>query len=352
MSREEHEKYLLKQILSHSLSSDNPSKKTIKKAYSKSNNYFREMKNNLLKKYENKSVSDFPGSKVIGTDSGQTLQITSKDKIDFKIRDNDFRNNLKSNLKLVPYVGPTSEKKLIKEGYKNIEDLLEHNKYSTRAEETLDKIENLDTASLIKLIKKNRYSKKCKQDVLKSLSLIEPENLKFMDIETLGLKNCPIILIGIAEIKNSNIISTQYLLRDKDEEVAVLEGYLSHLDEYSVHVTFNGKFFDVPFIENRLNYYGMNSKRLTLPHYDLLYYARYLWKDKLPNCKLQTIEKNIFGLDREGDVPGKYVPEFYETYLREDNIGPIVPIVNHNKQDIVSLADFIMKMYEEVNERC
>jgi uncharacterized protein YprB with RNaseH-like and TPR domain len=32
------------------------------------------------------------------------------------------------------------------------------------------------------------------------------------------------------------------------------------------------------------------------------------------------------------------VPEFYETYLRTQNCGPLVPIVDHNRQDVVSLA--------------
>jgi hypothetical protein len=32
------------------------------------------------------------------------------------------------------------------------------------------------------------------------------------------------------------------------------------------------------------------------------------------------------------------VPEFYETYLTSGNPGPLVPIVTHNRQDLVSLA--------------
>ena len=51
-------------------------------------------------------------------------------------------------------------------------------------------------------------------------------------------------MIGVAEIKGNSIISSQYFLRDLDEEIAILKGYFSHLDEDSVHVTFNGKTFD------------------------------------------------------------------------------------------------------------
>ncbi len=160
-----------------------------------------------------------------------------------------------------------------------------------------------------------------------------------MDIETLGLSNVPVILIGVAEIKNNKITSSQYFLRDIYEEPAVLEAYLSHLDEDSVHVTFNGSMFDVPFIKNRCSYYRMNP-HLDLPHLDLLYFARNLWKDSLPNCQLQTIEKEIFGIERKDDVPCQYIPGYYQTYLTERNIGPIAPIIEHNRQDIVSLAGF------------
>ena len=185
-------------------------------------------------------------------------------------------------------------------------------------------------------------------NVVKSISLKDKEDFKFMDIETLGLSNVPIILIGVAEIKKDKIISSQYFLRDIAEEPAVIEAYLSHLNEKSVHVTFNGKSFDVPFIRNRCLYNRINPD-LRLPHLDLMYFAKNLWSDQLPNCKLQTIEKELFGIERQGDVPGQYIPDYYNTYLSEQNIGPIVPIIEHNRQDIVSLASFLEKMYEDVN---
>ena len=137
-------------------------------------------------------------------------------------------------------------------------------------------------------------------------------------------------------------------LREYAEEANIIDAYLSHLNEDSVHVTFNGKTFDVPFIKNRCSYYRIKHN-LDLPHIDLRYFAKNLWGDKLVNCKLQTIEREIFDINRIDDVPGKYIPDFYDTYLEQDNIGPVVPIIEHNAQDIISLAYFLNKMYEEVN---
>ena len=185
-----------------------------------------------------------------------------------------------------------------------------------------------------------------KNSTLKSLNSLDPFNLKFMDIETLGLSSAPIILLGIAEIKGKYIESNQYLLRDKEEEPALIEAYLSHIDEASVHVTYNGASFDIPFIKNRARLYRMDCN-LDQTHFDLMYPARNLWKDVLPNCKLTTIEEEIFNIKREDDVPGAFIPDYYESYLATKNIGPLIPIIEHNRMDIVSLADFLMKIYEE-----
>ena len=169
-----------------------------------------------------------------------------------------------------------------------------------------------------------------------------------MDIETKGLSNVPIILIGVAEIKGKEIVASQYFVRDYTEEANIIDEYLSDLDEDSVHVTFNGKTFDVPFIKNRCMYNRIDAD-LDLAHLDLMYFAKNLWSDELPNCQLQTIERELFGIEREGDVPGQYIPGYYDTYLDEDNIGPVVPIIEHNVQDIISLASFLEKMYRDVN---
>lgn len=344
-SRQDHENYLFNSIIKEDGSRENLFNIDLDSEFLHFHNY----KNALINKYQNFDFNDLKGSRAIENDYGEVLQITTEEPIDFRLKDADYRNSLKSNLKLVPGIGVKKELKLKEEGYSSLEDLTGHERYSDRACEILENVDNFQCGDLIDLVKKNRYDNECKTDLLKCASLFDAEDFKFMDIETLGLSNVPIILIGVAEIKKNRIISTQYLARDIGEEVAALEGFKSHLDENSAHVTFNGKYFDVPYIRNRLGYYRMPADELNIPHFDLLYYARLLWRKTLPNCQLQTIEKHIFGLEREGDVPGQYIPGYYETYLQNGNIGPLVPIVDHNRQDIVSLAGFLMKMYEEVN---
>lgn len=343
----EHELYLRK-VLSNSIGSLNPSEDAKKEARKYSSSYFNDYKQRLLNEYEGKRLMDIDNSEVISTSFGDTLRITQKEEIDFDIYDNDFKSQMNSNLKLLPKIGIRTEQNLKDKGYTTIESLKNHDRYCDAASKFMENIDDLSFCEIIEILDNNKYSKKCRDNVLKSISLTDRENFKFMDIETLGLSNVPIILIGIAEIKKNKIISSQYFLRDIYEEGAIIEAYLSHLDEDSVHVTFNGKSFDVPFIKNRCRYNRLDAD-LDLPHLDLMYFAKNLWKDDLPNCQLQTIERELFGIEREGDVPGQYIPNYYNTYLSERNIGPIVPIIEHNRQDIVSLASFLEKMYEEVN---
>ncbi|MCC7553198.1 MAG: ribonuclease H-like domain-containing protein [Methanobacteriaceae archaeon] len=332
-------KEFLNSILSNSLGSKNYSSDI-------SFNHFEDYKKELLEKHKNQSLYDIEGSIKNENDYGFNLKITSSEKIDFHIMECNFKENLSKNLKLIPGVGPSKEEKLKEKGFNDLKDLSSHKTYSNSAEKLLNIIENNSFFEIFKLLKENKYSKECKDNLIKSLSLVESENFKFMDIETLGLLNCPIILIGVAEIKKDNIITSQYFLEDKSQEKSVISSYLSHIDEDSIHVTFNGASFDIPFIKNRASYYNLDCN-LNHAHFDLVHPARSLWKNKLPNCKLTTIEKEIFNMKRENDVPGSEIPDYYETYLNKNNIGPVIPIIEHHRQDIVSLASFLMKIYYE-----
>ena len=345
-----HEKDMLKSILSRSLSSSNPSSETIAKAHSysgiNSTDPYKRLKYELLEKYQDKSIEEIDGTNLVENKYGETIQIKNKEEIIFNTSDNDFKKEILNDLKIIPKIGQVTERRLKEQGFNDISSLLDHEKYCEFAEIAIEKLNSDSFRDIFYMVRKNSYSK---NNVLKCLGGIANENFKFMDIETLGLSNVPIILIGVAELsKNGKTIeSTQYLLREKSEEPAVLEAFMSHLDEDSVYVSYNGARFDVPFIKNRCDYYRINYDH-NLVHYDLLYYVKRLWRAKLPNCKLTTVERHIFNIERIDDVSGSQVPSYYETYLKENNIGPLIPIIEHNRMDIVSLAKFLMKMYNEV----
>jgi uncharacterized protein YprB with RNaseH-like and TPR domain len=86
---------------------------------------------------------------------------------------------------------------------------------------------------------------------------------------------------------------------------------------------------------------------LERPHFDVLHFSRRAWKDIADNFKLTTLERQFIGT-RKDDVPSALVPEFYETYMRTKNIGPLISVVDHNKQDLIALAFLFSKLCEEL----
>ncbi len=152
----------------------------------------------------------------------------------------------------------------------------------------------------------NRHAKS-HPSVLGTAGLHEPEDYVFLDIETLGLFSRPIILFGIGVVDNGQLVVRQFLLRDIAEEQAALIAPVEHLlRDRPALVTFNGKSFDLPYITDRLAYYGMASPR-RIPHFDVLHFSRRRWKDQFPSLRLAALEREILGVRRNDDIPGQMV---------------------------------------------
>ena len=176
------------------------------------------------------------------------------------------------------------------------------------------------------------------------------EDLAIIDIETLGLSfESQIILLGIANIGKNRTCTHQFLARDISDELGAIWSFLSHVKNGSTLITYNGRSFDIPYIKQRLAYYGKEAS-LNNHHYDILHFAWRALGKKLPNCRLGTVEK-YFGIQGGIDIPGALVPYFYGTYLKTRNIGPLIAIVKHNKQDLINLGTVVSRLYELRNSR-
>ncbi len=129
--------------------------------------------------------------------------------------------------------------------------------------------------------------------ILYSSGLHNKEDFTFIDIESMGLGGgVPIILFGVARISGDQVLINQYLLRNIKEEPAALMGFLSHINEVSVFITFNGRAYDMHHIEERLAYYRMKGD-LEKAHFDILHFSRRAWREKVLNCRLNTLEKYL-----------------------------------------------------------
>ncbi|MDO9326035.1 MAG: ribonuclease H-like domain-containing protein [Methanoregula sp.] len=293
----------------------------------------------LLTRYQNQPFEEVFSGDTIANDCGACFSLVSSHPIHPPAFDLDhYQSTILSDLTLVRGIGRTTEKRLRTRGYETLYDLARHPKYRSQVNPVIDCMCQGNSRDIIDLIGKRHA--KSHPLVLGAAGLHEPEDFVFLDIETMGLFSRPIILFGIGVIENGALNVYQYLLRDIADEQAALNETIRHLSgERKALVTFNGKAFDLPYINDRLGYYGMDSPNSTrIPHFDVLHFSRRRWRDQFPSLRLTALEREILNIHREDDIPGQMVPEFYETYLRTGNCGPLVPIIEHNRQDIISLA--------------
>lgn len=169
----------------------------------------------------------------------------------------------------------------------------------------------------------------------------------FLDIESTGLRpSRPLFLVGLLHCRGGQLVLRQYLARHPREEGPLLTALARELTNYQVLITYNGKSFDMPYIENRMSHYGLNSKWQPL-HIDLLWHARNHYRGVLPNCRLVTLEENILRQRRHDDVPGSLIPQVYRTFVQKQEPALMRGILEHNALDLISLYKLLPILHRD-----
>lgn len=249
---------------------------------------------------------------------------------------------LASELQLLYGIGPAVARALQERGYRSLEDLAAHPRFGAAAVQLLRALHRRDLARLKAEVE--RWFSPSHPLTLALTGLVD--RLVFFDLESLGLFGRPLVLLGLARPATDGLLVEQYVIRSIVEERAALAAAAEALSQAEAIVTYNGRAFDINYLEERLSYYGLYQK-IDHPNFDLLYHARRRFKDALPDCRLETVERYVLGIERPFDLPSALVPDFYITYLEERNIGPLVAIIEHNKQDLVSLAALLSRLCSE-----
>lgn len=194
-------------------------------------------------------------------------------------------------------------------------------------------------------------------------ALENPEKWLFLDTETTGLAGGTgtyAFLIGLAWWDAGGLQVEQLFMRDFAEEHSVLCQLAARLIERPVLVTFNGKTFDWPLLENRFRMTRSIPAPTLAAHLDLLHPARALWKFRLGTVRLTDLERDVLnptllGWCRQGDVSSKFIPQFYFDYLRGGPPEPLLGVARHNQMDLRGLAALFGKinalLAEETNPR-
>lgn len=173
-----------------------------------------------------------------------------------------------------------------------------------------------------------------------------PRDVVLMDLETCGLAGSPLFLVGLLRHVDHRLAVELLLARNYAEEHAVLASFWQRAAAHRVLVTFNGKSFDWPMLVDRSARHLMfrTQRRPEFLHVDLLHHSRRRWRRQLPDCRLQTLERNICGRGRTGDIPGERIPEAYHQFVRTGVQRDMDAILLHNAIDLVTLLDLAMRL--------
>jgi hypothetical protein len=180
---------------------------------------------------------------------------------------------------------------------------------------------------------------------------LAPDDLRrplFLDTETTGLSGgtgTVAFLVGLAWREAGGLRLAQYFLRDFNEENALLWAVGQCVSEAGVLVSYNGRCFDWPLLQTRL--VMRRAAWPSPPHFDLLGLARRIFRPRLPDCALQTIEQAVLDLHRADDLPGSLIPSRYFAWLRDGDPRVLDPVFTHNRQDVLSMA-LLLTRFEAV----
>jgi len=180
----------------------------------------------------------------------------------------------------------------------------------------------------------------------------------FLDTETTGLSGGTgtyAFLIGLAWWDAGGLQVEQFLMRDFTEEYSLLQELAERVKERPVLVTFNGKSFDWPLLENRFAMTHSIASPNLAAHLDLLHPSRALWRLRLGSVRLAELERRVLdarrlGWHREDDIESSLIPQHYFDYLRGGPAQPIAGIVRHNQMDLRGLAALFCKINAMLSE--
>jgi len=161
-----------------------------------------------------------------------------------------------------------------------------------------------------------------------------------LDTETTGLATAAgtvAFLVGLGWWTGDRFRQTHLLLPDHADERALLAEIAGRIPPDAWLVTYNGRGFDWPLIEARFRMAGLDAPRHA-GHLDLLPLVRRVFRHRLDDARLRSVEDGVLGLERGLDVDGWEIPAIYLDALRGGPVEPLAAVVRHNEHDVRSLA--------------
>jgi uncharacterized protein YprB with RNaseH-like and TPR domain len=173
-----------------------------------------------------------------------------------------------------------------------------------------------------------------------------------LDTETTGLATAAgtvAFLIGLGWWEDHRFRQVQLLLPDHGEEPAMLDAVARHIPADAWLITYNGRGFDWPLLVTRYRL----ARRPAPPHaghLDLLPIVRRLFRHRIDDARLGTVERSLLGVVRHDDVDGWEIPGRYLGFLRGGPAQPLAAVVRHNDEDVRSLARLLVALERDLGD--
>ena len=167
------------------------------------------------------------------------------------------------------------------------------------------------------------------------------ESVAFLDTETTGLAGGTgtlAFLIAVGWWEGPTFHLGQFLVEDFAHEADQLARLEERLSRFAAICTYNGRTFDIPLLRSRYLLARRRPSVLAKPQLDLLGFSRRMWRGVLPSCSLKNVEAGALRIDRGPDIDGAQVPALFFEAARSGRLEPLVPVLAHNAQDVVTLG--------------
>ncbi|NLB00426.1 MAG: exonuclease, partial [Methanomicrobiales archaeon] len=167
----------------------------------------RRLRDSLIAGCRGQAIEDLFCGREVACPSGACYAIESQSPMNLDARDPlRAASALLGDLTLIRGIGEATRRRLEGQGCRTIADLAGEPRYCRDAARLLDSIEKGDTRDLTEQIGRRRQSDPL---ILEASRFHAPEDLVFLDIETMGLFSRPIILIGLARVSGGSIAVRQ-----------------------------------------------------------------------------------------------------------------------------------------------
>ncbi len=173
-----------------------------------------------------------------------------------------------------------------------------------------------------------------------------------LDTETTGLATAAgtfVFLVGIGRWAGDRFEQVQLLLPDQSEERALLGALRDLIPPDGWLVTYNGRAFDWPLLVTRYRM-ARHDAPPHAGHLDLLSFVRRIFRHRLPDARLRTVERELLGVERDRDVDGWEIPGRYLSFLRDGRTDGLVEVVRHNDEDVRSLARLLVHIADRLGD--